>query len=110
MIPDRDEFWLTSAASRLPPGPAAASGPLNHQPQHNSDADVSTTSSRDENDELREIKPSNQRGDTAWERYCNYVESMTSRGQKINQRIALEAMFRGNNLVYRAQPQDCAAS
>ncbi|XP_011494993.1 PREDICTED: uncharacterized protein LOC105359925 [Ceratosolen solmsi marchali] len=39
---------------------------------------------------------------TAWKRYRYLVEAMESRGQKFNQKLMLEAMFRGNNLVYSA--------
>lgn len=108
MIPDRVEFWLASSASRLPVEPTASTGPLNHQPL----VQVSNISNRYE-DDYQETNPAHRRGDTAWKRYCSYVESMTTRGQKINQRLALEAMFRGNNLVYQVQPnlqtQDCGA-
>lgn len=111
MIPDRDEFWLISTPMKFPPGPSVASGPLDHQTQQkNGDSTVGSSGNEEDRQDLTES--TKRRGDTAWKRYCSYVESMASRGQKINQRLAIEAMFLGKNLIYRAQsstPQDCSA-
>jgi hypothetical protein len=81
MIPRCEESCLSDETSSA----LAASGVAANDLLHNCDVGVDGTKRL-----------------TAWKRYRHLVETMESRGQKFNQKLMLEAIFRGNNLVYSA--------
>ena len=85
MIPERDnDFWLP----RSPP-PATSAG-CNEQLDEKQQPLQCTTST------------------TAWSRYRSFIETMRSRGLEIDEKLVLEAMYRGGDLVYKAAAGQCA--
>lgn len=50
----------------------------------------------------RSTSPSTEDGQpvTAWQRYQQFLALMEASGEKIDRKLMLEAMFRGNDLAY----------
>ncbi|XP_011297488.1 uncharacterized protein [Fopius arisanus] len=71
--------------------------------QNASQATESTLTGQDVEDKTRIGPEEDVATITAWKRYQKFVEMVESRGIEYNKKSTLEAMFRGNDLIYTNQ-------
>ncbi|XP_063984635.1 uncharacterized protein LOC135166402 [Diachasmimorpha longicaudata] len=73
------------------------------EPQNASQMTESTLTGEDVEDKARLATKEDVATITAWKRYQKFVEMVESRGIEYNKTAAIEAMFRGNDLIYASQ-------